>query len=450
MFLTLTIIFLNLCYLQKNNDSIILGLMTKKYRPQKFGEVCGQKPIVQTLVNALRMGRVANAYLFAGSRGTGKTTLARILAKALNCENPDDSFEPCGTCSSCREITSGSSLDVIEIDGASNRGIDDIRGLNDTVSYATKGKCKVYIIDEVHMLTKEAFNALLKTLEEPPSNVRFFFATTEPHKVLPTIISRCQRFDLARISTRDIVEKLTRIAGEQEIEVTPDALELIARLAEGGLRDAESLLDQMICFATSPITVETVQETLGLTPKDDFIALDRAAHAHDLPFAFSLADKIFSSGRDLAHFLQELAEHYRALLHDALTNKETTYTKEQLFYILDYLMPWLEKLSKSPFKQFHLEVILLHIIRSTKRIPIDALVHKLEELKKMPGAEPKPAPVQETSEPSSPQQPPPVAKEIPTTPSDEPPAPQMPASNDAATENLLRFASVELNGSVQK
>ena len=410
-------------------------------------------------MNALKMGRVANAYLFCGSRGTGKTTLARILAKALNCETPASDFEPCGTCHSCKEITSGGSLDVLEIDGASNRGIDDIRNINDTVSYATTGKCKVYIIDEVHMLTKEAFNALLKTLEEPPPNVRFFFATTEPHKVLPTIISRCQRFDLSRISDADIIAKLTRIASAQSLTVEPDALALIAHLAEGGMRDAESLLDQMACFTETAITLESVEKTLGITPKDDFLALDKAALTHDLPFAFTLAEKIFSSGRDLSHFLTTLAEHYRNLLHTALTNQPTGYTAEQLFYILDYLMQWLEKANKSPFKQFHLEIILLHIIRSTKRIPIDALVQKLEALKSAPKQEP--APVATPPAPAPVATPPahvapapaPVAAPPPApapVAAPAPPQPAAPTSSSSAEETLIRFASVELNGTVQK
>ena len=186
-------------------------VLARKYRPQKFSEVVGQDPIVTTLKNAIKNKRLAHAYLFCGSRGTGKTTLARVFAKALNCHQPLPDGEPCNQCTSCKEITSGSSLDVLEIDGASHRGIDDVRQINETVGYAASGGgYKIYIIDEVHMLTKEAFNALLKTLEEPPARVMFFFATTEPHKVLPTILSRCQRFNLNRISSEKIVEKLRR------------------------------------------------------------------------------------------------------------------------------------------------------------------------------------------------------------------------------------------------
>ena len=224
-------------------------VLARKYRPQHFNEVLGQDAIVTTLKNAIKHNRLAHAYLFCGSRGTGKTTLARVFAKALNCQSPTSDAEPCNKCSSCKEIAAGNALDVLEIDGASHRGIDDIRQINETVGYASSsGKYKIYIIDEVHMLTKEAFNALLKTLEEPPLKVIFLFATTEPHKVLPTILSRCQRFNLNRISLDTIVDKLRQIAIDQNVEIDEEALYLLAQRAEGGLRDAESLFDQIIAF----------------------------------------------------------------------------------------------------------------------------------------------------------------------------------------------------------
>ena len=210
-------------------------VIARKYRPQTFADVLGQSPIVTTLKNAIKKNRLAHAYLFCGSRGTGKTTLARVFAKALNCLQPTQDGEPCNQCTSCRGIVSGSSMDVLEIDGASNRGIEDIRQINETVGYATSsGKYKIYIIDEVHMLTKEAFNALLKTLEEPPAKVLFFFATTEPHKVLPTILSRCQRFNLSRISPQLIVNKLARIAKDLNAVAEEEALHMIATRAEIG------------------------------------------------------------------------------------------------------------------------------------------------------------------------------------------------------------------------
>jgi len=371
--------------------------LPRKYRPQVFSAVVGQEAIVTTLKNALKFERVAHAYLFCGSRGTGKTTLARVFAKALNCQNITADFEPCNDCPSCQEITAGRSLDVLEIDGASNRGIDDIRQINETVGYASSsGKYKIYIIDEVHMLTKEAFNALLKTLEEPPPNVKFFFATTEPHKVLPTIISRCQRFDLNRIPTKQIVQKLKSIAQDLKVEVQGDALELIAHLAEGGLRDAESLLDQLICYAEGPITYDNISKTLGLSPRSAYFLLDQAIHSDDHAFAFKLAEEVFSTGKDLACFLEGLMEHFRTILllklrqplssylnendRKAYTESAELYAEEQSLYILDYLVQWHKELSRTPFKRVSLEMILLHLIRSKKRISITTLVRRLQEL----------------------------------------------------------------------
>ncbi|MDD5437493.1 MAG: DNA polymerase III subunit gamma/tau, partial [Candidatus Omnitrophica bacterium] len=211
----------------------------RKYRPQTFDDIIGQSHVTTTLKNAISQDRVAHAYLFAGPRGVGKTTAARILAKALNCEK-GPTTKPCNTCASCKEITQGSSLDILEIDGASNRGIDEIRNLRDNVKFApAKGKFKVYIIDEVHMLTPEAFNALLKTLEEPPKHVKFIFATTQAHKVPPTILSRCQRFDFRRIGSAQIVENLKKIVGAEALEINDEALGLIARYSDGGMRDAQ-------------------------------------------------------------------------------------------------------------------------------------------------------------------------------------------------------------------
>ncbi len=246
-------------------------VLARKYRPKNFSEVLGQDAIVTTLKNAIKHKRIAHAYLFCGSRGTGKTTLARVFAKALNCHNLNGDLEPCSECPSCKEIASGSSIDVIEIDGASHRGIDDIRQINENVGYTTShGDYKIYIIDEVHMLTKEAFNALLKTLEEPPEKVIFFFATTEPHKVLPTILSRCQRFNLNRISNEKIIEKLKKIVIDQNVDTSEEVLQLIAERAEGGLRDAESIFDQMLSFHEGTLTIENARAILGIVPREAF------------------------------------------------------------------------------------------------------------------------------------------------------------------------------------
>src|SRR6266511_4844585 len=228
-------------------------VIARKYRPQRFSDVVGQEHVTQTLTNALAQNRIAHAYLFCGPRGTGKTTIARIFAKCLNCTGgPQVDFDE--TDPRCVEIAEGRALDVIEIDGASNRGIEEIRELRDTVKYApATSKFKIYIIDEVHMLTKEAFNALLKTLEEPPAHVKFMFATTEPEKVLPTILSRCQRFDLRRIPASLITEHLKFIAKQEKVTIDAEALHAIARGADGGLRDAESALDQLISFCGDKI-----------------------------------------------------------------------------------------------------------------------------------------------------------------------------------------------------
>jgi len=373
-------------------------VIARKYRPQTFADVIGQTAIVTTLKNALKFQKLAHAYLFCGCRGTGKTTLARVFSKALNCQRLTENFEPCNECQSCLEISQGRSLDVIEIDGASHRGIDDIRQINDTIGYSpSSGKYKIYIIDEVHMLTKEAFNALLKTLEEPPANVKFFFATTEPHKVLQTIMSRCQRFDLSRITFPLIQEKLSKIAKDLGVTVEEDALGLIAKLSEGSLRDAESLFDQVLCYNEGTLTVEKISTSLGIVSTSAFFELDEAVVEQDYSYAFVLAERVFSSGKDLSYFLDSLMEHFRTILVfqlgqapqlSPLNNKKylhassTIYSQEQCLYILDYLLTWIQQLSKSTFKRISIEMILLHIIRSKKRMPIDALVRRLHELQK--------------------------------------------------------------------
>jgi DNA polymerase-3 subunit gamma/tau len=375
-------------------------VIARKYRPQTFASIVGQESIVTTLKNALRFNRLAHAYLFCGCRGTGKTTLARVFAKALNCAQLSEDGEPCNSCSSCTDIIAGRSLDVLEIDGASNRGIDDIRQINETIGYApASGKYKIYIIDEVHMLTKEAFNALLKTLEEPPENVKFFFATTEPHKVLPTIISRCQRFDLNRIPFEALKEKLTWIAADLKVNCEEDVFSLVANLSEGSLRDAESLFDQILCYAEQPITVAKVSSTLGIMPRSVFFSLDKAFAEQNLSFAFELADDIFSSGKDLSYFIDNLIDHYRFLLKLKLGSPTTfptsrlkeqysaassLYTEEQCLYILDFLIQWQQQIGKTPFKRISLEMILLHLLRSKHRIALPTLVKRLSELEQQP------------------------------------------------------------------
>ncbi|MDG1856735.1 MAG: DNA polymerase III subunit gamma/tau, partial [Verrucomicrobiota bacterium] len=251
-------------------------VIARKYRPQRFSEVVGQDHVTRTLSHAINKQRIAHAYLFCGPRGTGKTTLARIFAKCLNCtDGPKSDFPEDDP--RCREISEGRSLDVIEIDGASNRGIEEIRELRDTVNYAPSvSPFKIFIIDEVHMLTKEAFNALLKTLEEPPEHVKFMFATTEPEKVLPTILSRCQRFDLRRIAAPQIVSQLKKIAGSEGIQIEESALQAIARGADGGMRDAQSTLDQLISFCGDQVEEKDVLSMFGLTSRDQILRLSEA------------------------------------------------------------------------------------------------------------------------------------------------------------------------------
>ncbi|MBA2729059.1 MAG: DNA polymerase III subunit gamma/tau, partial [Parachlamydiaceae bacterium] len=376
-------------------------VIARRYRPQTFAEILGQDAIITTLKNAILRHRLAHAYLFCGSRGTGKTSLARVFAKALNCQSPTADGEPCNICSTCKEITSGNSLDVLEIDGASHRGIDDIRQINDTVSYSTSsGKFKIYIIDEVHMLTKEAFNALLKTLEEPPPQVKFFFATTEPHKVLPTILSRCQRFNLNRIPLDIITQKLNRIAQEQNRNINEQAVKMIAVKAEGAFRDAESLLDQIFAFHDGDINAETVSEVLGLMPQDILFALDIAGKDNNLNVVFEVVEQLYTQGKDLSHFIEMLTDHFRSLLLIKLSGKDAPfltlsqqerekysqsaalYTREQCLTAIDLLVEAQTQIRFSPSPRIALEALLLRILQLHQRISIDFLVRRLQELEK--------------------------------------------------------------------
>ncbi|MFA5156997.1 MAG: DNA polymerase III subunit gamma/tau [Candidatus Omnitrophota bacterium] len=293
-----------------------------KWRPQNFDEVIGQDHIATTLRNALQKNRIAHAYLFAGPRGVGKTSTARILAKALNCkEGP--TVNPCGKCSSCLEISSGRSLDVMEIDGASNRQIDDIRTLRENVKFApTQGKFKVYIIDEVHMLTPEAFNALLKTLEEPPPFVKFIFATTHPHKMPSTILSRCQRLDFRRIKAMEIVGQLAKIVKEEKIEVDKEVLFAIAKSSDGSLRDAESILDQLASFSKNKVSLKDVVSVLGLIEQDALFEITDRIIAKDAAAALEMFNDIIDEGKDISVFLGNLIEHFRNLMIAKITKAD--------------------------------------------------------------------------------------------------------------------------------
>lgn len=306
--------------------------LTRKYRPQTFDEVVGQEHVTTTLKNAIDRGRISHAYLFAGSRGVGKTTTARILAKALNCEDgPTPS--PCGKCSSCHEIANSVSVDVYEIDGASNRGIDEVRSLRENVKYApSRGRHKIYIIDEVHMLTTEAFNALLKTLEEPPKHVVFIFATTQPHKVAPTILSRCQRFDFRRLSQKDMLSRIDFITRCEKIVIDKEAALLIARRADGSIRDAESILDQLASYSRDSIKKSHVVAVLGICESEFFFDLLDAFIKSDTKRALEIVNEVVEIGHDLRQFVLGLVEHLRILLVVRLrvdTGETRSLTKEE-------------------------------------------------------------------------------------------------------------------------
>lgn len=429
-------------------------IIPRKFRPKRFSEVAGHDQIVTTLKNAIAYERIGQSYLFCGARGCGKTTLARIFAKALNCTNLSSDQEPCNACESCLEVSEGRNLDLIEIDGASNRGIDDIRQINETVGYApNKGTYKIYLIDEVHMLTKEAFNALLKTLEEPPKTVKFFFATTEPHKIPQTIISRCQRFNLSRIPQEALVQKLERICKELSVEFEKEALIQISKLSEGTLRDAESLLDQLICHGKTPITYSLTREVLGLVKTEHLFALDEAIHAHDQEKALQIANELYLSGQDISVTIDSLLEHFRTYLMIKMGNSASplyeegakNYTKEKCLTILDTLIHWQGKMQKTPFKQVHLEMLLIQLVRNGQAIGLDGLIDRLLELDSQAPKETTELP-KETTE---------LPKETTELPKEEPIKEEKPKESSPSSEThsakhdtLIRFAAVELEGTV--
>ena len=285
----------------------------RKWRPQVFEDIIGQKHITQTLMNAISLNRISHAYIFSGPRGVGKTTTARILAKALNCEK-GSTPHPCNKCDRCIRITEGYSMDVIEIDGASNRGIDDIRDLRNKVKFApVEGKYKVYIIDEIHMLTTEAFNALLKTLEEPPSHVVFIFATTAPHKIPNTILSRCQWFNFRRISLEDIMNKLKMIIKDEKLEIDDQTLSVIAQSSTGSMRDAESILDQIIAYCGKEITLQNVREVLGIIEEDVFFNFVDTIIKNDAVKGIEIINQIADLGGDASQFIKNLMEYVHNL-----------------------------------------------------------------------------------------------------------------------------------------
>ncbi|HYG21312.1 MAG TPA: DNA polymerase III subunit gamma/tau [Verrucomicrobiae bacterium] len=386
-------------------------VIARKYRPQRFADVVGQEHVSQTLAHAIEQNRIAHAYLFCGPRGTGKTTLARIFAKALNCTGgPRADFDVNDP--KCVEIAEGRSMDVLEIDGASNNGVEQVRELRDTCKYApASSKFKIYIIDEVHMLSTAAFNALLKTLEEPPAHVKFMFATTDPEKVLPTILSRCQRFDLRRIPASLIVQQLSKIAKEEKVQITPAALHAIARGADGGMRDAESTLDQLISFCGDSIEEADVLSMFGLTAQGQLIELSCAMLNGEVENSLRLLNNLAKGGKDLGRLLSDLLNHFRNLLifqvskgdlnllevseseAGALQEQSALASAEALTRIMEVLTDTEGRLRDASSKKILLEVALLKAIQARNALSIDSVLERLQELRGGPPAGSPPPPL---------------------------------------------------------
>jgi len=410
-------------------------VLARKWRPQIFEDIAGQGHITRTLQNAIRVNRIAHAYLFTGVRGVGKTTAARILAKALNCEE-GPTPTPCNQCQHCVEITNGSSIDVLEIDGASNRGIDEIRQIIENVRYQpAKCRFKIYIVDEVHQVTKDAFNALLKTLEEPPPAVKFILATTEPHRLPETILSRCQRYDFRRISLREITQRLGDIARKEGVKITDGALGLLAREADGSMRDAQSLLEQVLACAHTDASTQGVivdepalQEILGLAERQVLYDLSKAVIQGDAKRCIEMVAEIVAQGQDLTRLSRDLVEQFRNLLIARLVAKDTpSPAKErESEYLLDLpeqeiadlraqvedapvetLLDYFnlmatgdEEVARSANPRFALEAVLVRLATLPKTLPVSDLIERLEglEAKLSGGTRPVAAPVKMESQ----------------------------------------------------
>jgi len=358
-------------------------VIARRWRPKQFDELVGQDHIVRTLRNAIDAKRIAHAYLFVGPRGTGKTSTARLFAKALNAEG-GPSVSPDNESETSQAIMNGSCMDVIEIDGASNNSVDQVRSLREECQFAP-AQCtyKIYIIDEVHMLSTAAFNALLKTLEEPPEHVKFFFATTEAHKVLPTIVSRCQRFEFRPISDAVITEKLMQIAEAENIKVEAEALKSIARLANGGMRDAQSILDQMISFCGSEIAERDVLDVYGLVSAERISDLAKALGGMDFAAIIKAVDTFVDEGRDLYRVLLDLEAHIRECLLQAIQNKGETdllgtpLTTESIMRMLDALNRGEASVQKGLSERVNFEVVLLKAAEESRSRAIDSLIKQV-------------------------------------------------------------------------
>jgi DNA polymerase-3 subunit gamma/tau len=427
-------------------------VFARKYRPQTFEQVVGQEHITRTLQNAIRESRVAQAYMFVGPRGIGKTSTARILAKALNCQSGPTS-EPCGTCSSCLEIAEGRSLDVMEIDGASNNGVENIRDLRENAAYApARGPYKIYLIDEVHMLSTGAFNALLKTLEEPPEHVKFIFATTEAQKVPATITSRCQRFDLRRIPTEAIASHLASIADNENVVLEKAAADAIARAAEGGLRDAESMLDQAVAFCGDSITEEGVMSIFGFTSRQTVSGLVGHILEHDVRAALNLISEQADSGKDLSRLLGDATAHVRDLLVEGVSSDAPS-RREQFLLLLDHFAEAEQKMRWAPDKKLQFDVAVIKAVHLLGQASLDDILASLTALRSgeaLPASAPRPREISSPAtaappRPVAPSQPVPLAAP-PASPDSAPVASKPPISKPPAakpaTEEVVVDASV--------
>lgn len=369
----------------------------RKWRPLRFDDVIGQEHITQTLKNAVRFNRIHHAYLFSGPRGVGKTTTARILARVVNCENVLDA-EPCNTCESCRSILEGRSLDVIEIDGASNNSVDDVRTLRDNAKYPpVVGKYKIYIIDEVHMLSTSAFNALLKIIEEPPKHLIFIFATTEPHKVIPTITSRCQKFDFHRLDVNTIQEQISKIAKAEGIVIDEMSLFTIAKKADGSMRDAQSIFDQFVASAGKAIRFENVKELFHIVDSNFYFMVSDAFHKRDSSIAFEISEAITKNGFDYSEFLVGLLEHFRNIFFlkviqnsgkidlptemlDKYIAEAKKFNEKDLLRIMNLISNFEQQIKFSSIPRIRLELLLLQIIEMPNLIEINELVKGIQKL----------------------------------------------------------------------
>jgi DNA polymerase-3 subunit gamma/tau len=372
-------------------------VLARRYRPQQFRDIVGQEPVTQALINAVQSNRVAHAYLFTGARGIGKTSTARILAKALNCSK-GPTPTPCDECEICRSITSGEDVDVLEIDGASNRGIDEIREIRQNVQYRpNRARFKIYIIDEVHMLTAPAFNALLKTLEEPPPHVKFIFATTEVHKIPVTILSRCQRFDFIGIGTSRIVDRLKQVVADEKMQADDDALELIARRAAGSMRDAQSLLDQLLAFGDQHLMTDHVHRLLGTATDDRVVGLAKAVLERDPKQSLESLNQAIDQGLQLGELLDQLIDYWRDLMvlncagaeakdlsvssrfRETLAIQADAMSLETILAGLDVLATTKARLRGSTFGRVLMEMALVRLARLEDLVPLSQLAQHLED-----------------------------------------------------------------------